>query len=128
VQYRFNAPRFAAETFDTEVIVLDLEGGVYYSVAGLAVWLFHELSAGLPRDVAIALAPDEHRDAARAIVDRLVGDAMLVEAAREAVQPSQPPTPNAPPTMTRYDDLQMLLQIDPVHDVDATGWPNPVGR
>jgi hypothetical protein len=82
----------------------------------------------VPRDVVMAHTPAEHREAARAVVDRLVGEAMLVEAARETGHSSQPPTPHATPTITRYDDLQMLLQIDPVHDVDATGWPNPVGQ
>ena len=28
------------------------------------------------------------------------------------------------PTLQKYSDMQDLLLIDPVHEVDETGWPN----
>jgi hypothetical protein len=30
-----------------------------------------------------------------------------------------------PPVLERYDDMEDLLLLDPVHDVDAQGWPQP---
>jgi hypothetical protein len=29
-----------------------------------------------------------------------------------------------PPKFTKFNDMQNLLLSDPIHDVDATGWPN----
>jgi hypothetical protein len=28
------------------------------------------------------------------------------------------------PTLTVYADMQDLFQLDPIHDVDETGWPS----
>ncbi len=34
------------------------------------------------------------------------------------------------PTIEKYSDMQGLLLVDPIHEVDATGWPavDPKGR
>ena len=29
-----------------------------------------------------------------------------------------------PPILNRYDDLQNLALLDPIHDVEEAGWPN----
>jgi hypothetical protein len=29
-----------------------------------------------------------------------------------------------PPVLNRYDDLQKLALLDPIHDVEEAGWPN----
>ena len=29
-----------------------------------------------------------------------------------------------PPTLQKYTDMQEMLWLDPIHDVDETGWPN----
>ncbi len=29
------------------------------------------------------------------------------------------------PTLQKYSDMQELLLLDPIHEVDDTGWPNP---
>ncbi len=31
--------------------------------------------------------------------------------------------PYAPPALETYTDMQELLLLDPIHDVDETGWP-----
>jgi hypothetical protein len=128
VRHQLNAPRFAAEAFDDEVIVLDLEGGVYYSLEGLAAWMFRELSDGATTSHVLGAIPEGHRESARDVYDRLVAEHVLVGADGEGRAPAAPPAGAAEPRLTRYDDLQLLLQIDPVHDVDATGWPNATGR
>ena len=33
--------------------------------------------------------------------------------------------PFEPPVLNRYTDMQDLILLDPVHEVDDTGWPNP---
>jgi hypothetical protein len=32
--------------------------------------------------------------------------------------------PYEAPALHKYNDMQDLLLLDPVHDVDETGWPN----
>jgi hypothetical protein len=29
------------------------------------------------------------------------------------------------PILTKYTDMKELLLLDPIHEVDETGWPNP---
>jgi len=29
-----------------------------------------------------------------------------------------------PPIVEKYTDMQDLLMLDPIHDIDETGWPN----
>jgi hypothetical protein len=124
--YRLNTPRFAAESFDHEVVVLDLEGGLYYSLEGAAAWLYRELAAGTALDGLIAACPPAYARQAAAVAQQLVSESILTATNDEGRAPVEPaPEATAPVRMTRYDDLQLLLQLDPVHDVDATGWPNP---
>jgi hypothetical protein len=33
--------------------------------------------------------------------------------------------PYEPPVLNRYTDMQDLILLDPVHEVEDTGWPNP---
>ena len=35
--------------------------------------------------------------------------------------------PFVPPVLHKYTDMQELLLIDPIHEVDETGWPNIAG-
>jgi hypothetical protein len=125
MSYRVNAPRFAAESFENEVVILDVAGGVYYSLEGVAAWIYQALAAGAATGRVVALCDAAHRDEAGAIVQRLLDESILVPADEAVHEPLPPPAGAVAPRMTRFDDLQMLLQIDPVHDVDATGWPNP---
>ena len=33
--------------------------------------------------------------------------------------------PFEPPTLSKYKDMQDMLLLDPVHDVEEAGWPEP---
>jgi hypothetical protein len=49
-------------------------------------------------------------------------DALLPEVASAAPQAKQP---FEPPVLEKFTDVQELLALDPIHDVDGTGWPQP---
>ena len=51
---------------------------------------------------------------ADATPDPQVAGAQLPNAARG---------PFVPPSIQRYSDMQDLLLVDPIHEVDPTGWP-----
>jgi hypothetical protein len=124
--YRLNAPRFAAESFDHEVVVLDLEAGLYYSLEGAAAWLYRELAAGTALEQLMDVCPAAYAREAAEVARQLVEESILTATSAEGRAPAETaPEATSPVRMTRYDDLQLLLQIDPVHDVDATGWPSP---
>jgi hypothetical protein len=124
------------EAFEDEVVVINLDNGCYYALDAVGGEVFDLLVAGLPTGAVVerlALRYDGEPATMRAAVDAFAG--RLLEAgvlrAREAVDPAPPPTGDAPaakapfraPQVRAYTDMQDLLMIDPIHDVDETGWP-----
>ncbi len=139
---RVNAPQVIHETIDGEVIVINLASGTYYSLrgAGADVWEVIQSTPGADAStIAEALARrfDRPSDALEPeIADFLeaLTREELVAATENAV--ASIPTLNGlpaedgpgafePPLLEKYTDMQDLVLIDPVHEVGATGWPQP---
>jgi hypothetical protein len=62
------------------------------------------------------------------LLDQMLREGLIVPGAGPAPSPSSvasPATKKAfePPTLAVYTDMQELLLLDPIHDVDETGWP-----
>jgi hypothetical protein len=140
------------EAFDDEVIVVNLESGSYYSVSGsgASIWKLIDSGATLPAVVqavgatyqgdqaeierAVGLFVDELR------LERLIAPVERADDARDddsATSDVTPPLDADRPTfeapvLEKYTDMEQLLLLDPIHDVDETGWPNaapvPVAR
>jgi hypothetical protein len=58
--------------------------------------------------------------------EELVEDNDLAPVDRPAL-PGEPAASWAPPTLERYDDMRDFLLVDPIHEVDETGWPSAKG-
>jgi hypothetical protein len=128
-RYRAPGADVASQEFGDETIIIRLNVGVYYSLnpAAAAVWRLacagHTLDETLEACSGGGVALDE--DIA-AIWESFV-QAELVRPA----QPGADPPAAAPaaaldcrPGMTQYTDMQDLFALDPVHDVDESGWPS----
>lgn len=107
----------------------NLDTGLFYSLAGSAAAIWAGLVAGLTeRHIAEAFAAGGG-DAPYAEVERfvagLVAEKLLVVSETPVPAPAEwsAPAPFVPPTMERFDDLQGLLLVDPIHDVSDAGWP-----
>lgn len=138
---RVNSPHVIHETIDGEVIVINLASGNYYSVkgAGADVWDVIESSPGADQStIAAAVAARfgrENDEVAREITDFLeaLQREELVAATDNGATASVPsvnggPTGEKtfePPLLEKYTDMQDLVLLDPVHEVDSTGWPAP---
>ena len=65
-------------------------------------------------------------------VDALIAELMEAEliAADSSIESAGPPpevvqkTPFPAPEVERFTDMQDLLLLDPIHEVDDTGWPH----
>lgn len=131
--YAINAPTVIAETLDGETIIINTANGQYFTATGHASTIWQAAAAGLPvADIAAAFAARGLFGSHERVVERFV--ALLIEHALLA------PTPDAPapshslhidaalgdeiPTLTCNDDLQGLIQLDPIHEVSPSlGWP-----
>jgi hypothetical protein len=133
--FRVNAPDVTFEAFDTEVLVINLRNGNYYSLreSATVIWqLAAQGQASAAIAQALARSCQAPTTAVAAAVDglikQLVAELLLVpqEGAPETAASQPPvtlPTAFVAPVFDRYTDMQQLLLVDPIHEVDQSGWP-----
>ena len=140
-----NAPQVIHEAIDGEVIVINLGTGTYYSLKGSAaeIWqLIQEPGGASDGEVADALAAryeaarptledwlerflaelTEEGLVSRAEAADARGGTGAVDSASANGQPVGKPI-LTPPLLEKFTDMQDLVLLDPVHEVDETGWP-----
>ncbi|MEJ2041205.1 MAG: PqqD family protein [Desulfosarcinaceae bacterium] len=139
---RINAPHVVHETIDGETIILNLASGTYFSLndAGALIWSLVE-SRLTPQKIVEKVAArydGKNEETESMIVDFL--DELLSEGLVSAIQDGEhdsdgetarPDEANPmnqishfdPPALNKYTDMQDLLLLDPIHDVDDSGWP-----
>ena len=136
--FRVNAPSVIYEKFDDELVAINLDTGVYHSLAGAAADAFELLAEeATQQEVSAALATkyaaasDVINTALTPFFEQLGKEGLIqpVEVRKER-GPLQLAIPSShvaftPPTLDAYRDLQSLFLLDPVHDVGEDGWPEP---
>jgi len=139
---RFTVPNppIAFESFGDEAVIVNLDEGTYYSVRGSAFMAWSLLSSGIAvgaivdRIAAAYDAPTEEIQAAvMSLVEELERERLIVRARRDGSSAPVEPTRGAKqpferPVLEKFTDVQELLALDPVHDVDGSGWPRPKDR
>ncbi len=123
------------EDFGGEVVVVNLKTGTYYGLNGTAAAIWQRIGGGLSAtQIADGFAArysgeaDAVRTAVAAFLDELQREALIHPTAQPAAAVSSepaalPPGPFTPPAVQRCTDMEELLVLDPVHEVDAMGWP-----
>jgi Coenzyme PQQ synthesis protein D (PqqD) len=131
---RWNQPAVTSERFDDEVVVVNFDSGKYHSIqgAGVLLWQWLGLRPTVEELVDLAVASldgpaDQTAAAVRAFVADLTREGLIVSADPAAgggpSAPASPRTPFRAPVLTTFSDMQELLWLDPIHEVDDTGWP-----
>jgi hypothetical protein len=136
LRYRPNSPPIIQETIDQETIMVNLDTGSYYSLNPVGTYVWRALDAGADvDDIAASVTGLFSIDAAtaepdvRAFVQRLVDEELVVQRQDEPGSwvddaPGEAPGAYEAPRVDHYTDMQELLLLDPVHEVDASGWPS----
>jgi hypothetical protein len=130
-------PEIVHETVDGEVIAIDLANGSYYSLAGSGPAIWELLAYGVSEaEIGVALAAQfeagqaEIDAAVTALLDQLRENGLIVSEAevvteRPAVASADEKAPFEAPRLERYNDMKDYFLLDPIHEVDAAGWPQP---
>jgi len=140
--YRVNRPDVVMESFEGELVLVQMKSGNYYSLQGSAPLIWDLIERGRSvEDTGDYLAArhqgteEEIRRSVYSLVEELVAESLIVPATNGSAPASmdpagdmQPGTPFVPPVLERYTDMQELLLLDPIHDVDQTGWPRRKGE
>jgi hypothetical protein len=136
---RVNEPNIVHETIDGETILLDLNTGNYFSLAGSGaiIWDFIHQTGDWKRAIAILAdeRPGMHEhivESVTAFIESLVEEKLLVlsDLSKGPVIPPEiedqlktAAQDFIAPQVNKYSDMQDLLLLDPIHDVDERGWP-----
>lgn len=142
--YRLNSPNVLREYFDGELVVVNLETGTYYSIEKLGAEIWRMLEIGNSSgNVITALCQKYQRseqectEVVSNFLESLTSNNLLIEQDFPPTnQETDPAQENAaalalenttfePPAVRVCSDMQDLLLLDPIHDVDSAGWPQP---
>lgn len=140
--FKINTKAIAHETIDGEVVMVNLNNGSYYSIdkAGALIWNY--IVQGITVKKIIELIKNqysgENADIERGInglfADLLKEELILLSDAETGDSANSISINNSlenekavfeKPILQKFTDMQDLLLLDPIHDVDEMGWPDP---
>ena len=124
VSFQVRQPQVVYDFFEDEAVILDLESGSYFSARGSAFQIWHWIVDGFSLAQMLESVRLEDRSGVEAYVAQLLQENLIYPNL-----PAPPrPLPSQPLTLVdihleKSTDLQELLTLDPIHDVDESGWP-----
>ena len=138
-EYGVNPRKVVHQTIDGEVIIIQFDTGIYYSLAGAGAEIWALLTSGCSIDEIVSRLeqlydadPGELRITIERLVEQLAQED-LIERGGAAAAPARRPNgdggrPTArntfqPPVLDKFTDMQDFLLVDPIHEVDDSGWP-----
>lgn len=140
--YRLNSPPVVLETVDEETIIVNLDSGCYYDLNHSGGRILAALASGAEEAEATRMVAadygidaEELSGAVGELAAQLLAEGILLSGAPASsdggfpgsAAAAQPPArPFEAPALGRYTDMQELLLLDPIHEVDESGWPNRV--
>ena len=143
LRYKINVPHIVHEIFDDqEAAIINLKSGNYYSLdpIGTYIWTQIEPSTTMGEIVEEIVSRYEGNlgeiiNEIDKFVHQLCAEELIVAEQEAAGDTSSrhvkigpdgngSKIPFSPPVLERYNDMQELLLLDPIHEVDETGWPH----
>ena len=139
--FQINSPHVIHEIIDGEAVLVNLESGSYYSIDNIGAVVWDYVEKGLSSSQIVEAVAAQY-DGKAADIDQGVQNLFTQLQAEQLIVPieSSPTNGHAPalnaaangpdkppfeaPVLHKYTDMEDLLLLDPIHDVDETGWPN----
>jgi len=135
--YRPRRPNVISDMIDDEVVIINLASGAYYSLDHCGSLVWQALDAGLTVGQTVerlqhryAGEPEPMTESVALFVSQLLEEGLITDRPAEDLGAPGGLTalvtdrrPFAAPTLLKYDDMQDLIMLDPIHEVDVTGWP-----
>lgn len=132
--YTTALPELASEIFDGELVIANYKLGLYYSISIEGSWIWQGLAHGLTVSQIVQWLSGHFPDQAGALstlveefVEKLIAEKLILQSSKSDSSATGLPILTGSvltsPVIESFNDLQDLLLLDPVHDVDHTGWP-----
>ena len=130
--YRIPIAKIAHELIDGEVIIIHFDSGNYYSLKGVAAHLWDMIAKGASQEQTYAafkiLTPEQQGEIDKFFEYLISENLVVVSEAAPGDLPSGTPCAGKnldyeSPKIDKYQDMQQLLAVDPIHEVAEEGWP-----
>jgi len=137
--FRINSPTIIHEIIEGEAVIINMEMGHYYSIdqTGARIWELVDKRASADEIIQsfTKYYAGDPKTIQRSVLDflaELQRENLIVPASKETddqnfsgnvITPTERPPFNQP-ELHKYTDMQDLLLLDPIHEVDESGWPN----
>jgi len=141
-RFKINSLKIVHETIDGEVIIINFESGNYYSLnsVGKDIWSCIERNSMLTEIVDEIVSkyqgnPEGIKEAVTQLLVDLEQEELIVldqEKKKESIKESskkleikngEEKLKFEKPGFSKYTDMKEMLLLDPIHEVDETGWP-----
>ena len=143
LRFRTNVPKIIHETIEGETVLVNLDTGNYYSLDGIGADVWGLMEKGIHLGGMIDWISEryegERMDIEKALfrlIEELQCEELIVpdgtrdpgiamdQSGVSKDSPGEQLKNFVPPVLHKYSDMQDLLLLDPVHEVDESGWPN----
>jgi len=141
---RVNNSDVIFETFEDEVVLINMGTGNYYSIDGTAADIWGLIENGCALDAIVGYVSRKYRvdnkDIKKDIgefISEIQNEGLIVVggSAESGTDPGVVEEPDREPEKSKinyekpslksFSDLQELILLDPIHQVDDSGWPHP---
>lgn len=138
-RYRPNTPHVIYENIDNEVVLVNLTKGHYFSMQGTAADLWEGVANQASLEEILEILQrryqgnkQEIQTSIASFIEELVEAELIVSSPEDAVvlqgtfakDGGSNRLPFRAPELESYKDMEDLLLLDPIHEVDESGWPN----
>lgn len=130
LRYAIAGRGIVSETFDGDIVVLDLDSGRYFSFTDSGCALWEGLVEGVAPEALLPEGGLYTGEELRGFLQQLIDYRLLavVDQPADAVAPAATAEKLSQavekPAITVFDDLADLFLADPIHDVEEeAGWP-----
>ncbi len=136
--FQINTPQVVDELFEDEVVIVNLDTGHYYSTEKVGAQIWGQLVKGMSVEQimggllqkydgqttqieASVVQFVEQLQKGELLVSRELSEQFISDDGAGATFISH--NGFEPPLLVQYTDMEDLLMLDPIHDVDESGWP-----
>jgi hypothetical protein len=141
-RYAVKVPEIIHETIDNEVLIIEFNSGNYYSLSEVGAEIWDALVKGAnPKEIVKEISvrysgqQDEIANGVYQLITELEYENIISPVSTNQTQNQEPQVKEdlaqqsdrpvfTPPKLQKYTDMQELLLLDPIHEVDESGWPN----
>ena len=141
-RYKVNFPDVIHENVDNEVLIIEFDTGNYYSLDSSGADIWELLAAGIPADHIAKIIEKKYNaedgevySAVEKLINELLEEKLIIPleanggdeevSKNEVIPEAQVDLTFESPVLQKFSDMQELLLLDPIHEVDETGWPAP---